>query len=74
MLVAAPSHPAAQQYAGIRTFLRAPWVTDLNTLTADIAVLGVPFDEGTTAVAGARYGPRELRENSFWMPCLIAES
>lgn len=56
---------AGQQYAGIRTFLRAPHVTDLTRLDVDIAVLGIPFDEGTTAVPGARYGPRELRENSM---------
>ncbi len=65
VVLASGHHVVAQQYAGIRTFLRAPWVTDLAELNAEIAILGVPFDEGTTAVAGSRYGPRELRENSM---------
>ena len=42
----------------------APYVTDLDALQADFAVLGVPFDEGTWGQPGERYGPRDLRENS----------
>ena len=48
----------------MRTFLGAPYVPDLEALEADFAVLGVPFDEGTWGQPGARYGPRDLRENS----------
>jgi agmatinase len=51
-------------FAGIRTFLGAPYVTDLNQLKADFAVVGVPFDEGTWNAPGTRYGPRELREGT----------
>ena len=51
-------------FAGIRTFLSAPYVTRLEDLKADIAVVGVPFDEGTWNAPGARYGPRELREGT----------
>jgi agmatinase len=51
-------------FAGIRTFLSAPYVARVDDLKADIAVIGVPFDEGTWNAPGARYGPRELRENT----------
>ena len=44
----------------MRTFLGAPYVTALNKLNADFAVLGVPLDEGTWAQPGDRYGPREM--------------
>lgn len=62
-----PVHPLGSTYGdfgGIRTFLRAPYVRDLRELDADIVVLGVPFDEGTSSRPGARYGPREIREMS----------
>ena len=51
-------------FAGIRTFLSAPYVPRLDDLKADIAVVGVPFDEGTWNAPGTRYGPRELREGT----------
>jgi agmatinase len=51
-------------FAGIRTFLSAPYVPRLGDLKADIAVVGVPFDEGTWNAPGTRYGPRELREGT----------
>ncbi|PYS94882.1 MAG: arginase [Acidobacteria bacterium] len=54
----------APTFVGIRTFMGAPYVTDLDALQADFAVLGVPFDEGTWGQPGERYGPRDLRENS----------
>ena len=51
-------------FVGVRTFLGAPYVRNLDDLHADFAVLGVPFDEGTWGWPGERYGPRELRESS----------
>ena len=33
----------------------------------DIALVGVPFDGGTTNRAGARHGPREIRNMSSFM-------
>src|SRR4051794_11097038 len=54
-----------QEFGGIRTFLRAPYVDDIEKVNADIVVMGVPFDEGTTARPGARYGPRDIREGSL---------
>jgi agmatinase len=54
----------APTFVGIRTFLGAPYEPNLDTLKADFAVLGVPFDEGTWGQPGERYGPRDMRENS----------
>ena len=52
-------------FVGIPSFLRAPICTDLDTLSAAIAVMGVPFDEGSPYLAGSRMGPRALREHSL---------
>jgi agmatinase len=54
-----------QEFGGIRTFLRAPYIDNIEKVNADIVVMGVPFDEGTTARPGARYGPRDIREGSL---------
>ncbi len=56
--------PSPVNFAGIRTFLSAPYVPRIADLKADFAVVGVPFDEGTWNAPGARYGPRELREGT----------
>lgn len=54
-----------EAFGGIRTFLHAPYINDIEKLDADVVVVGVPFDEGTTARPGARYGPRDIREGSL---------
>jgi len=54
-----------QDFGGIRTFLRAPYIKDLSTLDADIAIVGMPFDQGTSYRPGQRYGPRDIREASL---------
>ncbi len=51
-------------FAGVRTFVGAPYVPRCENLRADIAILGVPFDEGTWGWPGERYGPRDIREGS----------
>jgi agmatinase len=56
---------AQEDFSGIRTFLKASLVDCSADFSADIAVLGVPLDEGTTARPGARYAPREIRDASF---------
>ena len=53
------------RFAGIPTFMRLPAVTAAADL--DIALVGVPFDGGTTNRAGARHGPREIRNQSSLM-------
>jgi guanidinopropionase len=45
--------------------MRLPHITDLSKL--DIALVGVPWDGGTTNRAGARHGPREIRNMSSFM-------
>jgi agmatinase len=52
-------------YVGIPTFLRAKAVRDISTLEASVAVLGVPFDEGSPFLPGSRMAPRALREHSM---------
>jgi len=54
-----------QEFGGIRTFLHAPYMSDIEKTDADVVVIGVPFDEGTSARPGARYGPRDIREASL---------
>jgi agmatinase len=50
------------RFAGIRTFMRAPHVTDLRGV--DVAVYGIPFDTATTYRAGPRFGPEAIRSAS----------
>jgi agmatinase len=44
------------------TFMRLPHRTDLAGV--DVAILGVPFDSGTSYRPGARLAPREIRAQS----------
>lgn len=50
------------RFAGVATFMRLPLVAD--PAQADIAIVGVPWDGGTTNRPGARHGPREVRNQS----------
>jgi agmatinase len=52
-------------FTGLVSFLRSPTCTDLDRLDADIAVLGVPSDEGSPWKPGARFAPRKIRELSL---------
>ncbi len=51
-------------FVGISTFGKRPYVPDWDRIEADVAVLGAPFDFGTQFRAGARFGPRAVREAS----------
>ncbi|MFW2587353.1 agmatinase [Sagittula sp. SSi028] len=51
-------------FTGICTFARSPYQPDWQALDTDVAVLGAPFDAGTQWRAGARFGPRAIREAS----------
>ena len=53
---------ARPRHTGIATFFRAPAADD--PAEADIAIAGVPFDGGVTHRAGARHGPRAVRDQS----------
>jgi len=50
-------------YGGNPTFWRCEQTREING--ADIVVMGVPFDVGTSNRPGARYGPRSIREMSL---------
>jgi agmatinase len=51
-------------FVGISTFGKRPYVADWDKIEADVAILGAPFDFGTQFRAGARFGPRGVREAS----------
>ena len=53
------------RFAGHSTFMRLPAVSSAAGL--DIALVGIPWDGGTTNRAGARHGPREVRNQSSLM-------
>src|SRR5258708_19321223 len=50
------------RFAGHSTFMRLPVVSDPRQL--DIAIVGIPWDGGTTNRPGPRHGPRQVREMS----------
>ncbi len=51
-------------FVGVCTFGKNPLVTDWSAIDADVAILGAPYDFGTQWRAGARFGPRAIREAS----------
>lgn len=51
-------------FVGVCTFGKFPICTDWDQISADVAVLGAPFDMGTQWRAGARFGPRSIRDAS----------
>jgi agmatinase len=50
------------RFAGLATYGRLPRLDQVER--ADIAVVGVPFDSGTSYRPGARFGPNHIRESS----------
>ncbi|GBF06749.1 arginase/agmatinase/formiminoglutamase [Deinococcus aerius] len=59
------SQPSHLPYSGIASFARAPVVEPGGEWSADVAVLGIPFDIALGFRPGARYAPRALREASL---------
>jgi guanidinopropionase len=53
------------RFAGTPSFMRLPMLTD--PALVDVALVGVPFDGGTTNRPGTRHGPREIRNQSSLM-------
>jgi guanidinopropionase len=53
------------RFGAVPTFMRLPHVKDPSDV--DIALIGVPWDGGTTNRAGARHGPREVRNMSSFI-------
>ena len=60
------------RFAQIPTFMRLPHHRVAGDL--DVALVGIPYDGGTSYRAGARFGPREIRVQSAmirpWNPVL----
>ena len=50
------------RYAGPSTFCRLPELRDVSY--CDVAILGIPFDSGTSYRPGARFGPQAIRQAS----------
>ncbi|MEE6169536.1 MULTISPECIES: agmatinase family protein [unclassified Mycolicibacterium] len=59
------SRGAQPAFAGINTFLKAPYCEDIHDVgNYDVAILGEPFDMGTTYRSGCRFGPQAVRRIS----------
>jgi agmatinase len=60
------------RFSGVPTFMRLPYLPHAEEL--DIAIIGIPFDGGTTYRPGPRFGPRNIRVQSAmirpWNPVL----
>ena len=56
------------RFTDIATFMRTPRVSSLDEV--DIGIIGIPYDGGLTCRTGARYGPREVRNQSTLMRAL----
>jgi agmatinase len=53
---------AVPRFAGPPTFARLPRLDEVGR--CDLAVVGIPFDSGTTYRPGARFGPAAIRQGS----------
>src|SRR5689334_21243749 len=60
--VGAVSGTQVPRFAGASTFARIPEIHAVDDY--DVAILGVPFDGGTSYRPGARFGPLEVRKSS----------
>jgi agmatinase len=63
---------ASPRFGQVATFMLLP--TAASTEGLDVALVGIPFDGGTSYRTGARFGPRAVREQSSlirpWNPVL----
>ncbi len=57
-----PQEPWPALRARPRTFFNTPLCEDVELLEADVAFIGVPFDQGTLGRPGSRFGPDALRD------------
>lgn len=55
---------SSMPHTGIATFAKAPLVEDLDTLDADVGILGVPTDSAAGMRPGCRQAPRSIRDAS----------
>ena len=54
-------------YVGVPTFQKLPLLDDagLATRRPDVAIVGAPYDEGTSHRPGARFGPNAIRAATY---------
>lgn len=52
-----------EPFHGITTFMRLPASRDVEGVA--VAIVGIPFDSGTSYRSGTRFGPRKIRESSL---------
>jgi agmatinase len=57
-----PDSTKVPRFAGPTTFARLPRLDEVTD--ADIAIVGIPFDSGTSYRPGARFGPAHIRASS----------
>ena len=57
-----PDPFVSPRFGQIATFMRLPHSRDVGAF--EVAILGIPFDGGTSYRTGARFGPREIRAQS----------
>ena len=61
------------RFAGPSTFARLPELRDVEF--CDVAIVGIPFDAGTSYRPGARFGPQSIRQASRHLrTCLLYTS
>jgi agmatinase len=58
-----PNAFQSPRFAQLSTFMRLPHTRDAAGL--DAAIIGIPFDGGVSFRPGARFGPKEVRNNSL---------
>jgi agmatinase len=57
-----PDPTKVPRFNGISTFARLPTMSTVDR--TDVAIVGIPFDAGTTYRPGARFGPEAIRNAS----------
>ena len=68
-----PNPHNVPRFCGVSTFARLPQINQVESF--QLAVVGVPFDAGTTFRPGARFGPEAIRKASRLIrPYNIAQS
>jgi agmatinase len=59
---------------GVASFLKAPLADVEGDWSADVAFLGIPFDQATGFRPGTRFGPHAIRDISVRLSSLSAEN
>lgn len=67
------TEPRAPVRSGSPTFFGLPACSEWEDLSAQVAILGVPYDGGINDRPGARFGPLAIREASLRFPALDKE-